>query len=142
MHCSRLLLTLFLITASVNAENMTEALHIFKHSSQDNIARQVTKISSCKLSQTQLLQLFDMLDDKSSLKKVGNHSEVRDLAVIIFQELSSIPPADRDLDIKAIISYKSGSGEVFRYRLLKLTDKERAAFKIKVQNWLLKKLPA
>ncbi|MCM8542075.1 MAG: hypothetical protein NE328_17530 [Lentisphaeraceae bacterium] len=142
MARSTFLLISFIISASLSAQNLSEALHIFKHSSPDLVARQIASLSSCKLTHNELLQMFDLLDDKSSLKKVGNHSEVRDLAVIIFQELSNIEPSNRDLEVKAIIAFKNRKGQVYRYHLRKLSDKERSDFKTKVQNWLLKKIPA
>ena len=142
MTRSAFLLITFIISASLSAQSLSEALHIFKHSSPDLVARQLASISSCKLTHNELLQMFDMLDDKSSLKKVGNHCEVRDLAVIIFQKLSHIEPSKRDLEVKAIIAFKDKKGKVFRYHLLKLREKERSDFKAKVQNWLWKKIPA
>ena len=106
------------------------------------VAKEVSSLSSRKLSNNQLLQMLDMLDNKSSLKKVGNHSEVRDLAVIIFQELSHIEASTRDLEVKAIIAFKNEKGQIFRYHIVKLNEKERSIFKAKVQNWLQKKIPA
>ena len=136
------LLVIFIFSASGNAQSLAGAVHIFKNGSPEQVAKQIYELSSQKLTYSELQQLFDLLNDKTPLKNIGPHCEIRDLAVIIFKGKSHICPSKRDRQVKAIISFKNKEEKIYRYHLSELKGKEFSSFKTKVQNWLLKKIPA
>lgn len=127
---------------SVSAQSLTETIHICRQGSSEQIARQIHKLSTKKLTHSQIQDLFGLLDNREALKKIGNKTEVRDIAIIILQEISNILASKRNRNVKAIISFKNDSEEIFRYHLSDLRDKEFQKFKSEVHSWLLKKIPA
>lgn len=130
---------IFFLSFHAQSQSLTRIEHTFRNGSAAEVAEMLSNDFPEKSKVGTVNDLFHLLQQPKSSTKIKN-IDSHDLAVFMLSRITEIPLSHKDeTSVTAIISCLKKDGRVYRYHLVKLSDKEREEFTKKVKLWIIQK---
>ena len=128
---------LILICVNAQSQSLTRVEHTLRNGTATEIARMLSIPCSKKKSISKVKELIYLLNKPGKPTKVKGSVNSHDVLILMLSRVTDIPVLDKEkAPVKAIISFQNKDGKVFRYHIIKVTNKEKRDFTNKVKMWL------